>query len=169
MKMYRKMVFNGRLLKVFRSRKALPEGKIGYFEEVQHPGAVLVVPFVGEKVVLLRQYRGVIGDYIWELPAGKLDPGETPYKCAKRELLEETGYLAKNIKKLGFIYTTPGFCDEKIYIFTADCSGKVEASKESDEIIEVSVLGKKSIRNLFREGRINDAKTIAGLSLAGIV
>ncbi|MFH1837015.1 MAG: NUDIX hydrolase [Candidatus Omnitrophota bacterium] len=169
MRTYKKTVFSGRLLKVYTSRKKLPQGKTGYFEEVEHPGAALIVPFVGNKILFLRQYRGVIGKYIWELPAGKLDSKETPYSCAKRELLEETGYTGKNIKKVGFIYTTPGFCDEKIHIFRADCFEKKKTNKEKDEVIKVTLLDKKRIKELFRKGRITDSKTIAGLSFLGIV
>jgi len=102
---------------VFTGYKILPNGKSSYFEEVEHPGAVLIVPFIGEKVVLIKQYRGVIGKFIWELPAGKIDPPETPLACAKRESAEEIGYRIGDIKRLGFIYTTPGFSDEKIVIY----------------------------------------------------
>ena len=169
MKTYKKSVFDGKLLKVFRSRKALPQGRVGYFEEIEHPGAALVVPFVGKKILFLRQYRGVIGKYIWELPAGKLDPEESPLACAKRELLEETGYIAEKIERAGYIYTTPGFCNEKIYIFKAVCSKEGRTKKEKDEIIKTKLLYRGHIKKLFRKSRINDSKTIAALSMVGVI
>jgi ADP-ribose pyrophosphatase len=168
-KVYSKMVFKGRLLKVFKSRKTLPNGKEASIEEVEHPGAALIVPFVRRKIVFIRQYRPVIGKYIWELPAGTLDKGETPYACAKREIVEETGYGVKNVRKLGYIYTTPGFCNEKIHIFRADCEAKRSTSRECDEIMDVEVLDRRKVRELFAGGKINDSKTIAALSLAGII
>ena len=121
MKIRRKKVFSGRLLKVFKGTKRLPNGIEAYFEEVDHPGAALIVPFIKEKIVFIRQYRGVIGKYIWELPAGTLDPGETPYACAKREVEEETGCRVKSLEKVGIIFTTPGYSNEKICVFKAEC------------------------------------------------
>lgn len=169
MKTYKKNVFKGKLLKVFRSRKVLPQGRVGYFEEIEHPGAALVVPFVGNKILFLRQYRGVIGKYIWELPAGKLDSEESPLECAKRELVEETGYIAEKMERVGYIYTTPGFCNEKIYIFKAICSKAGRTNKEKDEIIKTKLLDRGHIKQLFRKNLINDSKTIAGLSMLGLV
>lgn len=169
MKKSRKKVFNGRLLKVFKGTKRLPNGKEAYLEEVAHPGAAIVIPFIKEKIVFIRQYRAVIEKYIWELPAGKLDAGERPASCAKREVEEETGYSIRNLKRLGFIYTTPGFCDEKIHIFKAECYKKKEPSTDSDEMIEVKELTKKEVRSLFKNGKLTDSKTIAALSFCGIL
>jgi ADP-ribose pyrophosphatase len=165
----RSKVFNGKLIKVYKSNRKLPNDKIGYFEEVEHPGAALIVPFLKGKIVLIKQYRAVIDKYIWELPAGKLDPGETPYSCAKREITEETGYKVKNLKKIGVIYTTPGFCDEVIHIYRADCVDKKDRNLDSDEIIDVELLSKAEIKKLFKTGKIDDAKTIAALAFAGII
>ncbi len=169
MKVHSKMVFKGRLLKVFKSRKTLPNGRKADIEEVEHPGAALIIPFLRGKIVFIRQYRPVIGKYIWELPAGTLDEGETPYACAKREVVEETGYGVRNLRKLGYIYTTPGFCNEKIHIFRADCETKNSTNRECDEIMDVAVLDRRRIRQLFASGKINDSKTIAALSFAGII
>ena len=165
----RKKVFDGRLLKVFTSRKILPNGQRANFEEIAHPGASLVIPFVKSKIVCIRQYRAVIDRYIWELPAGTLARGESPHACARRETTEETGYTVKSLKKLGYIYTTPGFCNEKIHIFSAECGKKIATEKDADEIINVRLLSKKEIKALFLGGRINDSKTIAALSFAGIL
>jgi ADP-ribose pyrophosphatase len=168
-KLGKKKVFNGRLIKVFKSIKKLPNAGRGYFEEVEHPGAALIIPFIGKKIVFIRQYRGVIGKYIWELPAGTLAFGETPYACAKREVIEETGYSVKNLKRIGMIYTTPGFCNEKIIIFKAECDKKRETQQDPDEIISAKSLSKEQVRRLFKQGRIIDSKTIAALSFASIL
>lgn len=169
MKPVRKNIFKGNIISVFTGEKRLPNGKKAYFEEVDHPGAALVVPFIKGKVIFIRQYRGVIGKYLWELPAGKLDPDEEPFTCAKREIKEETGYSVKNLKKIGLIYTTPGFCNEKIVIFKAECETKEKPKTEPDELITVIELNKRQIKRLFNEGKITDAKTIAALSFAGIL
>jgi ADP-ribose pyrophosphatase len=164
-----KKVFDGRLLKVFKTYQKLPNGKKACLEEVRHPGAAIIVPFVNNKIVFIRQYRPVIGKYIWELPAGTLDAKETPHACAKREVTEETGYLVGKLSKLGHIYTTPGFCTEKIHVYRADCKGKRETCRDEDEIIDVRLLSKAEVRKKFQNGRINDAKTISALKFAGVL
>jgi len=167
--MGRKRIFNGKLLKVCISKLKLPNGKTGYFEEIIHPQASLVVPFAEGRIVFIRQYRAVINKYIWELPAGILKPGETPYACAKREITEETGYLVRNLKKIGKIYTSPGFCDEIIHVFKADCVSKGCPERDADELIRVRLIRKKEAIGLFRGGKIQDAKTITALAFAGII
>ena len=167
--MVRKKVFEGRVFKVFKSRKRLPNGRETLLDEIEHPGAALVIPFVENKVVFIRQYRGVIGKYIWELPAGTLSEGETPYACAKRELEEETGYAAKALKKIGEIYTTPGFCNEKIHIFKAECRRGPGVKLDDDEVIKTKHLAPVEIRRMFKNGKIKDSKTISALSFAGIL
>ena len=169
MSVSRRSVFSGRLIKVFKTVKKLPDGREAYFEEVKHPGAVLVVPFIGQKIVFIRQYRGVIGEYIWELPAGKLEKGETPHSCAKREVAEETGYEIKGLNRTGVIYTTPGFSDEKIYIYEGRCVGPKKAQLDDDEIIRTRILTRTEAKKLFDSGKIKDSKTIAGLAFSGII
>lgn len=164
-----KRIFNGKLLKLFIVNRALPNGQTGYFEEIRHPGAVLIVPFFKEKIVFLRQYRPVINKYIWELPAGKLEPGESPFSCAKREMREETGFNIETLKKIGYIYTTPGFSDEMIHFYRANCISRGEASPEKDEMIRVQLFTAPKVRRLFCNGRINDSKTISALSFAGVL
>lgn len=169
MKSSRKSVFDGRLLKVFKGRKILPDGTNSYFEEIDHPGASLIVPYAAGRIILIRQYRAVIGKYIWELPAGTLDAGETPYACAKREVAEETGYKVRTLKKIGVIYTTPGFCNERIHVFKAECGRREKSNMDEGEIIRIRHFRVSEIRRLFDNGKINDSKTIAGLSFAGIL
>jgi ADP-ribose pyrophosphatase len=164
-----KKVFDGHLISVYSGKKRLRSGKRSYFEEVKHPGAALVVPFTGGRVIMIRQLRPVVGGYLWELPAGTLEPGETPYACAKRETVEETGFTPGRLKKLGVIYTTPGFCDEKIHIYSAECAGREIARKDEDEVIREELFTPSRVRKLFSSGKIVDAKTISALSLAGII
>lgn len=165
----RKKVFKGRIFDVYTGKKTLPNGRDAYIEEIEHPGAALIIPFVKNKIVLIRQYRPVMGEYIWELPAGILEPGETPRSCAKRELAEETGFGAKRMRREGLIYTTPGFCNEKIYIFRAECGGGNRLKGDIDEFIRVKLLTRMGLRALFGAGKIKDSKTIAALSFAGIL
>lgn len=169
MKTGRKKIFDGRIFSVFKEEKTLPDGKKAYFEEVVHSGAALIVPFAGNRVVFLRQYRCVIGRYIWELPAGTLEKGETPYACAKREITEETGYAVKKLTRLGMIYTTPGFCNERIYIYRAECGKRGTPCLDAEEYIKIKHFTRREIRVLFKKGKINDSKTIAALSYAGVL
>jgi ADP-ribose pyrophosphatase len=163
------MVFKGRLLSFHVERHRLPNGHVTDLEIVRHPGAVLIVPILGEKVILIKQYRPVIDSYIWELPAGTLKKGEPPLKCAKREMAEEIGYEAANWKKIGRIYTTPGFSTERIYLYTARRLKKAPHKKEDDEIITQRAFKKREIKRLLDSGNITDAKTICALELAGIL
>jgi len=162
-------IFKGRIISVYTGKKKIPGGRTAYFEEVKHPGAALIVPFFGDKIIFIRQYRGVIGRYIWELPAGTLAPGEGPKTCARRELEEETGFRAAAVEKIGSIYTTPGFCDEKITIYRAECRPKGKVKRDTDEVIRTRLLTRKEARVLFEKGAITDSKTIAALAFAGVL
>jgi ADP-ribose pyrophosphatase len=128
-----------------------------------HPGhAVAVLPVENGTVKLLRQYRYAVEQYVIEAPAGTLEPGEEPEACARRELIEETGFAAKTIVPRGFIWTTPGFTDEKIYLFEArDLTPSSEYGKDEDEIIEVVDVHILALDTMIRDGTICDAKTIA--------
>jgi ADP-ribose pyrophosphatase len=168
MEINRKKVFSGRLIQGFKVRKRLPDGREAYFEEIQHPEAALVVPFFKGRIVFIRQYRGVIGKSIWELPAGIMDKGESPRACAFRELAEETGYASRRMKKIGIVYTSPGFCDERIHIFSAECGARGASRMDEYEIIRVKLFTKDEVRRMLDRGRITDAKTVAALCLAGV-
>jgi len=160
-------IFDGRLLKLYRDRKRLPNGYLADLEIVKHPGAVLIVPFLTkDSIVLIRQYRPVIDSYIWELPAGTLGKGEQQLLCAKRELAEEISYEAKRWKRLGVIYPVPGYSTEKIAIYEARGLKKVIHKAEEDEIIRPEVFSVREIGKLFRSGKIVDAKTICALKMA---
>jgi ADP-ribose pyrophosphatase len=164
-----KVVFKGNLLNVFSDQVELPNGKKASREYIKHPGAVAVVPITQEgNIVLVRQYRYPIGKLLLEVPAGKLDKGEQPDECALRELEEETGYVAKNIKKIASIYTTPGFTDEIIHLYRAEDLTLSKPSPDEDEFLDVEIYTKEEIKEMIADGRINDAKSMLALLLAGI-
>lgn len=160
-----KTVYKGKLLKVFVKKVRLPHGYVATYEMVRHPGAALIVPFLTkDKIIMLRQLRPVIGARIYELPAGTLDRGESPLSCARREIVEETGYKAKKFNLLGSIYPVPGYSTEKIFIYKADGLKKTVRLPEKDEVIETSIMTRSRVMKLFRSGKIKDAKTIAALA-----
>ncbi len=161
-------VFKGKLLKVFVKKVRLPNGYLATYEIIQHPGAALVIPFLSKKkLIMLSQLRPVVGRYIYELPAGTIDKGESPLECAKREIVEETGYSAGRMKRLGLIYPVPGYSTEKIIIYKAEGLKSRHRHAEKDEIIKLKVLTRGDVRRLFRSGKIVDAKTIAALAFCG--
>ena len=146
----------------------LPHGYVATYEMIEHPGAALIVPLLTrDKVIMLRQLRPVIRSYIYELPAGTLDKRESPLACARREIVEETGYAAKKFTFLGNIYPVPGYSTEKIAIYKAECLREVERAVEEDEVIEAHIMTKRDVKRLFRKGKIVDAKTICALSFCG--
>ncbi len=162
--------FNGKLIKVFEKKTLLPNSQTINLEIVKHPGAVLLIPFLSkDKIILLKQYRPVIKEYLYELPAGTLEKNELVSVCAKRELIEETGYKAGKIKKIGKIYPCPGYSTEKIIIFTAHELTVCPVQLEKDEIIKSKIYTKAQINKLFKQGKIVDAKTICALSLIGLI
>lgn len=163
-----KQVFKGKLLKVYVGKEKLPHGYVARFEIIKHPGAALIIPFLSKnKVIMLRQLRPVIGSYIYELPAGTLDKNELPLSCARREIIEETGYSASKFTLLGKIYPVPGYSTERIFIYKAEGLKKQEREMEKDEVIENRIFTRAEVRRLFKRGKIVDAKTIAALAFCG--
>jgi ADP-ribose pyrophosphatase len=142
-------------------------GHLVQLELLEHPGASAVLPFLDpQRVVLLRQYRFATRGEIWEVPAGKRDPGEDPHSCAGRELLEETGYAAERLTPLGRILTAPGFTDEVIHLFRADGLRAGEHQREPSELIELCEFSFDEALAMVLRGEIIDVKTIAALFLA---
>lgn len=157
--------FYGKLLRVSTKRTRLPNGYVVDLEIVKHPGAVLIVPFLSrDKIIFLRQYRPVVNCYLYELPAGTLERGERLSACARREIIEETGFAANKLTKLGEIFPVPGYSTEKITLFKAEGLQKTKKASEPDEIITTHILSKSQVQRLFRTGKIKDSKTIAGLA-----
>jgi len=154
-------IFRGRRLWIELKKIRLPTGTEREKVIVHPSGAVAILPLQGDRCKLLRQYRYAIDQYIIEAPAGTMEPGEEPLATAGRELIEETGFAAASIVPKGFIYTTPGFTDEKIHLFEArDLSPSQEYSKDDDEVIEVIDVAVKDLPDMIRDGRIVDGKTI---------
>jgi len=164
----RSNIFRGRILNVSIKKVRLPNGYLAHIDVIKHPGAVLIVPFLSKnKVIILKQFRPVIDSYIYELPAGTLEKNEIPAVCVRREMIEETGYKAKKITKLGFIVPVPGYSTEKIFIYKAEKLCKTERLHQKDEVIEILIMDKKKIRHLFKTGKIIDAKTISAFCMCG--
>jgi len=157
-------VFSGRLLKVHRDRVRLPDGNETVREYIRHPGAVAIVALLEDGcVVLERQFRYPHGRVFIELPAGKRDPGEDPAVTAKRELLEETGYVASEWRRLGIIHNAIAYSDEGIELWLARGLEQRAQKLEQGEFLEVFTLPLAQARAMVRDGRITDAKTVAGL------
>jgi ADP-ribose pyrophosphatase len=142
-----------------------PNGRVGELEIIRHSGASAVIPFLGDPagddptILLIRQYRYAADGFIYEIPAGRLEPDEPPEQCAVRELREETGCTAAKMEHLYTMYTTPGFTDEKIHLFVATGLQRGESALESDEFVEVVPTAMSAALRLIKDGTINDAKT----------
>lgn len=159
-------VFDGTLLKVYRDSVRLPDGSAGTREYIKHPGAVAIVPlFEDGRVLLERQYRYPHHREFIEVPAGKLDPGEPHLDTARRELLEETGYVAQEWTRIGVIHTAIAYTDEAIEIFLARELEKRERKLDAGEFLETFAVPFDEALGMIRDGRITDAKTVAALLL----
>lgn len=161
--------FKGKVLQLITRRQRLSNGHWATIEIIRHPGAVVVIPLIKkDQVVLLKQFRPAIGIYLYELPAGTRHKNESPLACARREIIEETGFRAQRFTRLGKIYLVPGYSTEQITIFKAE--GLTEAAvalKDAEEIIETHLASKTQIKKLFETGKIVDAKTICALVFLG--
>lgn len=155
---------SGFRLEMSRERVRLPNGREAVLDIVHHPGAAAVVPFASDDdVLLIRQFRHAAGGTIYEVPAGKLDPGETPERCASRELAEEAGARPGRLEKLGWIFTTPGFTDERIHLFAAFDLEPVPRRPEDDEVIEVERVPLARALDMVWTGELTDAKSALAL------
>lgn len=159
-----KKIYRGRIINLRVDEVSLPDGKTTNREVVEHAGAVAVVP-VNEKgeLLLVRQYRYAVGKTLLEIPAGKLNPGEDYASCAGRELTEETGYKAGNLKYLISFYTTPGFTNEQIHLFLATDLTLIKQNLDEDEFIDVETVSLKQALGMVLSGEIYDAKSVAGI------
>ena len=150
--------------KLVEEEVELPDGRRVKVRAVRHPGAVAVVPVDDDgKVVLIKQYRPTIGDWLIEIPAGNLEPGESPEECAKRELLEEAGVEAGELRKVMELYLAPGYSDEVLHVFVAKRLSFKEARPTEEELLEVVHVGLEDAVKMVMKGEVRDAKTVASL------
>jgi ADP-ribose pyrophosphatase len=159
-------VFDGVLLKVRRDVVRLPDGNTAVRECIRHPGAVLILAQRDDgRIPFVRQFRYPVGQVLLELPAGRIDPGEAVEGCARREFREETGYAAREWRRLGMIHPCVGYSDERIEIFLARDLVDVGARPDADEFLEILHLTPDEAEQAARDGRITDAKTVCALFL----
>ncbi len=158
-----KKIFEGKIIDVRVETVEFPDGKTAYRELVDHPGGVGIVALTSDgKIPMVRQYRKPIEQAIWEIPAGKLDMGEDPKLCGIRELEEETGYTAKEIIPLGYMYPSPGFANEVTHIFFAKGLSKGMVHPDEGEFLDIQEFTVEEVRNMILNNEINDAKTVIG-------
>ncbi len=171
-RVHSKRAYTGKIVSLDVDTVRFPDGSIGELEMIRHPGASAVVPFLSDprsedpQVLLIRQYRYAADGYLFEIPAGRLDPGEDPLHCAARELKEETGCTAEKLDYLLTMYTTPGFTDEKIHLYMATGLVAGETKHEADEFLELRPVLLSRALEMIEAGEIQDGKTALGLLFA---
>jgi ADP-ribose pyrophosphatase len=163
-----KTIYEGRVVTLSAETIIFPGGKEAKREVVRHRGAAAIVPMISPKeVLMIRQFRHCVGKVLWEIPAGTLEPGEQPEECAKRELMEETGYRAGTLESMGGFFPTPGICTEFLHLFLATDLEPCETHRDDDEQIAVHILPVEEALRKIDSGEIIDAKTIVGLLKLG--
>lgn len=162
-------IFTGKIVNLDVDTVRFPDGSTADLEMIRHPGSAAVVPVLSDEaasdpqILMLRQYRYAAGGPIWEVPAGRVDPGEDPEACARRELLEEAGATARRLERLTTIYTTPGFTDERIHLFAAWGLSVDQHRREPDEFMELAALPISRVLAMMRSGEMADAKSMVAV------
>lgn len=159
------VVFEGKIIRVRKDDAALPDGTPCTREVVEHGGGACILCVVDGKVVLVRQFRYAYGETLWEIPAGKLERGEDPKAAALRELGEETGFVAEDAKPLFTLYPTPGYCNEKIYLFEAVNVREGARHPDAGELLETRLVPLGEAYDMLARGEIKDGKTAVALLL----
>lgn len=159
-------IYQGRIFDIVKSRLVLSHNRAVWREVVVHQGAATLLPLLpGNRIILVKQFRYPAKRYLWELPAGTIEQGETPLACARRELVEETGFSAQSIRKVTEFYTCPGFCTEKIHLYLARNLKPAKCKSDPDEDIKHRVFSRREIVKMLKHHKIIDAKTLIGLML----
>ena len=157
-------IYEGLVFGIRRDEVIEPSGVRTTREVITHPGSVVVLPVLPDgRILLIQQYRHAARQYLWELVAGRIDPGETPKVAAARELIEETGYRAKRFRVFLDIFPTPGFLEERMFILLAEGLTAGEAEPEEDEKIISRAYNRKQLEEMIRSEKLRDAKSIAGI------
>lgn len=161
-------LFTGKVFDVDRDRVRMPNGRDVTVDVVRHPPSVVIVPIPEPgRVILIRQYRYPVNRWLWEVPAGSVDNGETPEAAARRECHEEIGQVPETLVRLAALLPTPGYCDEEMFFFRASSLTDTDekAAVDEDEDIEVQVFDVRDARDMVRRGEIGDMKTVVALTL----
>lgn len=172
MKIASRRAYSGKVINVDIDTVRFPNGSTGELEMVRHPGASAVIPFLTDpfsddpQILLVKQFRHAADDFIYEIPAGKLDGDEDPRVCAERELREETGCSAERIEHLCTFFTTPGFTDERIHAFMATGLTRGDTAHEKDEFMSLETVRLSHALDLIRTGELKDAKSCLALLYA---
>ena len=158
-----KSVFRGRIFELKKVRIQAPNGRTFQHDVIFHPGAAVIVPWLeGNRFVMVKQYRAAVGRPIWEFPAGTLEHGENPLACAKREIIEETGFQARKWRKLVSFFPAPGISTEFMHIFLASELSPKKMTLDKDEFLQKHILSFPRLQSMISNGTIVDAKTIIG-------
>jgi len=159
-----KVLYKGPVFGVRRDEVLEPTGVRATREVITHPGSVVVMPILPDgRIILIRQYRHAARRFLWELVAGRIDPGESVRQAAVRELIEETGYRAKRLRVFLDLFPTPGFLEERMYISIAEGVSAGKAEPEEDEKITSKAFTRKELEKMIQHGVLRDAKSVAGL------
>ncbi|MDO4539736.1 MAG: NUDIX hydrolase [Syntrophomonadaceae bacterium] len=162
-------IYDGRILRLRVDEVELPNGRAGRREVVEHGEAVAVVALdESQNIILIRQYRYATGQQLLEIPAGLMEAGEEPLAAAQRELEEETGLCAKHWEQLSCFYSSPGFCDERIYLYLATGLYPGQENPDEDEFIETVSFPLSRAAQMMQAGDLYDGKTITGIALAAL-
>ncbi|WP_051184641.1 NUDIX domain-containing protein [Desulfatiglans anilini] len=157
-------IYRCRVFRLEREQVVLGNGTEVSLDIIRHPGASAILPLTSDgRLLMLRQYRHAVGGFIWEIPAGTLNPGEDPLACAHRELAEETGFSARSMEKIGEITPLPGYSDERIHLYVAADLTPAEQRLDEDEWLHVEALPIGRVMEMVREGAIQDGKTLCSL------
>ncbi len=162
-------IYKGKVITVLKDDVELSDGKKSLREVVRHSGGVVILALKEDKILMVRQFRYPSKVTMLELPAGKLEYGEAPFPAAKRELEEETGYIAEKWTDLGFVLTSPGYSDEKLYLYKAENLKFVGCHLDDGEILEPLEFDKEQVFEMIKTGEISDAKTLCAILRGNIL